>query len=885
MTKTNKKNIFLGLGITGILATVFGTSAALYFSAGTLENIANKREYVIRSNTPLTLDGYYFDTTSSYGTASSKSTQSLMNANAIRIQTTGETKFSNIDNKSIVISPSYSKLVLELAQELILTFENSANDIQQFVFNSDEANIIPKFSSKTLIPETVSLLSDNPESINSDNFKKLLNGKASLENGVLKPNLEGEYSLKSFGLTVKEDAFWVDSNGKQTKYKIHVKDFYYSYMRTWLFDTHFRRANGGSTDLDKYFIKESGTSTKFLEDNIYPNDYLFNLFGIDSKMIQNEEETIKKVNIKGVEKNAFTISALDSQTIPTNFDGLLSKIFLDSYLIPAAPSEFIDELVLKNKDIEYGEKNEKITGLAEKFGIYTYGQKRNDNLFASAYIPISGANNKIIFRKNNYFANEEFTKDEATLLQIIFEFSTSPTYGDQLFTNYFEKTVSEMPYTDFTQQQKIKIFGTSGSDEEAIDNGLLQVKQLNKTQLVQRTLLSTDPATINDPKKEKYYFNEEYAKIMYGSTIEKLASGKATTANSFFNGSGFELRTLLNASINWYTFINNSWKGSKALWLNHTAPNAKYNSTTSADASPIDFINELNSICYFDGIEKITITENDMKKQFTDNLNDSTEQFKTHKFKKIKSIIEKLLDKENVTKDKPLVWAISYPWADAAGQTQKIIQLEKIVEIIKSIDDRLQPHLLIPSTRDELLNFISRNKGISDFNGWGYDYEGIGSYLDGISHGKGISLLGAFSLYSNKENANLRARHPEFTKLSDDMFVELNDELPAGKKITDWINFTNKNNNQIDSYFGSEYKISTELAKFFLHYQEKISTEQITNLIIELNTIAGFAMESDNSINDPNATSLSLVLLEYYYPTTKSGILYLSDVRIGDKND
>ena len=221
----------------------------------------------------------------------------------------------------------------------------------------------------------------------------------------------------------------------------------------------------------------------------------------------------------------------------------------------------------------------------------------------------------------------------------------------------------------------------------------------------------------------------------------------------------------------------------------------------------------------------------------------------------------------------------------AGRHQQKIIQLEKIVEIIKSIDDRLQPHLLIPSTRDELLNFISRNKGISDFNEWGYDYEGIGSYLDGISHGKGISLLGAFSLYSNKENANLRARHPEFTKLSDDMFVELNDELPAGKKITDWINFTNKNNNQIDSYFGSDYKISTELAKFFLHYQEKISTEQITNLIIELNTIAGFAMESDNSINDPNATSLSLVLLEYYYPTTKSGILYLSDVRIGDKND
>jgi hypothetical protein len=43
-------------------------------------------------------------------------------------------------------------------------------------------------------------------------------------------------------------------------------------------------------------------------------------------------------------------------------------------------------------------------------------------------------------------------------------------------------------------------------------------------------------------------------------------------------------------------------------------------------------------------------------------------------------------------------------------------------------------------------------------------------------------------------------------------------------------------------------------------------------------------MESDISIDDSEATSLSLVLPEYLYPTTESGILYLSDIRLGDKN-
>ena len=50
MTKTNKKNLILWASVAVGFATIFGTSAALYFSAGNLQKITDKNEYLIRQN-------------------------------------------------------------------------------------------------------------------------------------------------------------------------------------------------------------------------------------------------------------------------------------------------------------------------------------------------------------------------------------------------------------------------------------------------------------------------------------------------------------------------------------------------------------------------------------------------------------------------------------------------------------------------------------------------------------------------------------------------------------------------------------------------------------------------------------------------------------------
>ncbi|MGL6125331.1 MAG: OppA family ABC transporter substrate-binding lipoprotein [Metamycoplasmataceae bacterium] len=887
MTKTSKKNLALWLGVSAGFAIVFGTSATLYFIAGELRNIASKKEYLIRNSSNLTLDGYYFDVTSTYGPAKDKAPQTIMTSNLIRVETTGETKFvrDGIAGDLIVSESSRERLVLDLAKEVVLTFKDSTGNIAKAIFDTDVAEINPSLSSKDK-PETVSLKSNNKRSVNSDNFSNLMLGSANLVDGVLVPSSSGSYEMISLGFTVKENVFWVDANGNRTQYKIKPDDFYYSYMRTWLYDTKYRRDNGGSAELDRYFINVSGTATRFTDEKEYPNDYLLGLFGISSSMLRNKATAVTQIEIDGSEKDMFTIHAIPTATNP-NFAAFLSKTLLNSYLLSPAPSEYIEELAEENKNIEYpiDAEEKKVTGQAHEFGIYTYGQRRIDNLFASAYVPVSGGNNRIVFEKNAHFANSEFLKDENTLERIIFEHSNSPSFNEQLFNNFFEGTVSEMPYHSLTQQQKIKIFGTNGDEQYAIRRGLLQVKQQNKSTLVQRTLVSTDPRKFTANDSGSYYFNDQYARLIYGSSIEELKNGVANTTNSFFNGTGYQLRTLFNASVNWYTFINNSSKGLKQLWLNNTAPNAKYNFST--DKTPFDFSDKINNIGYFkeDG-SKVVITEEEMQNSYLNNSNSIENQYKNVNFNEIKRLVEKILDDNNVTS--PLEWSIVYPYDDGVGNRVTIDQLELVAKTLRSLDDkgRINPTVFVPNNRDEMIDAVNSNKAVSDFNGWGYDYEGIGSFLDGISHGKGISLLGAFSLYSDPSNTTIRAQNPEFTKLSIRMKEHLNPILPQGLKVEDWVNFTNDDNNNIDAKFATAgFEVGTELAKFFLMYQEEIDENEITDLIIELNIISGFAMESDISIADARTTSLSLVLPEYFFPTTTEGILYLSDIRLGDKND
>ena len=370
---------------------------------------------------------------------------------------------------------------------------------------------------------------------------------------------------------------------------LKADDIWYSFMRTKLFDRDFRRTNGGSKDLDEYFIKKARTATLFQENGRFSNEYLFGFFDLDVTKLYERESAIQQATINGQIRQMFTFSALDS-TVPTNgFLAAVQKLLTNNLLFSAAPSQFIKELAANeqlnqnlgpNKDLE-------ISGKARQFGIYTYGQSRKDVLYASPYIPVSVVEDREIFNYNPYFANQTVVNEIAGQIkktdpntnrpirpvkQIIFEYSggiDTSTFNAQLFNSYLKGNVSQIAYADLTIEQRIKLFGNDqGSLEEiqqrAFDNGLQYTKVNNISTFVQRTLVQSNPT--NDVSTvDAYGFNDLYSQIVFGMDRNGLKAGTNTTTDNFFVGDGFEFRLLIQAAINWDAYVRQGYQNQQVL--------------------------------------------------------------------------------------------------------------------------------------------------------------------------------------------------------------------------------------------------------------------------------------------------------------------------------
>jgi hypothetical protein len=55
---------------------------------------------------------------------------------------------------------------------------------------------------------------------------------------------------------------------------------------------------------------------------------------------------------------------------------------------------------------------------------------------------------------------------------------------------------------------------------------------------------------ISSKLDKNYKFNENFAKLVYGSSLADIDSGKADTSESYLFGKGLSFRTLLYAAVN-----------------------------------------------------------------------------------------------------------------------------------------------------------------------------------------------------------------------------------------------------------------------------------------------------------------------------------------------
>lgn len=959
-----KKYLIIGSSVLVPVALI-SLGTGLYFGSSNLERISQKGIYNIKINEPLNNEGYKFDLSYSYGSISDSSKTSLLLINELlHLKNEGDFKYDQINN--VVIQPSYESYKFSLVDSIVLTFVKAGttiNDLKiadpnnsdlffQLIFDNDDDEIIPKPTNNNDFVLTKT--SKHPKSINNpDVFGKILSsGYLSQKIDLNDPNLiidttQHNFMMVNLGVTFNDNAYWVDSNGEKTKYKICAEDMFYSIKRTKLYDKKYRHAHGGSKDLDSYFIEETQTTKMFGENQKFPNEYLFEFFGIKKNDLYDKTKAIQPLlSNPNKEAYVFTFNIFNNnQTSDNTFvysnSEIINKYLINSLTFSLSPSQYIKEKYATNQNLNQT-KVGPIEGEAKEFGIYTYGQNREDVLYASYYVPVSSSGGREVYKYNKYHPDLEWINNVEkgyekngklykNLNTVILEYAggiDSSTFNNQTFNSFLSGTVSEMDYSLISDAQKQQLYGYDFNKEVLIANseanGLRATKTINISKLNSRTVWQAFPVN-----NVQYNFNDAYAKLVYGASIEELNKGSALVSNTFFGGIGLEFRNLIQASINWNQYIQTAYSGVRDAWLSGAAQDAKFSSTNPHSLKPTDFNEKgINDLYYLDenGVQQ-TVTLSQMKrlsgmtgeeldKEYGPGTSNDMQLAlsKSPQYSKIQKAMKALLDKfyrdNNLNENIKIEWEIPYSFADQ--DETKCKATEYIVNnVINGLDPRINAKFFKPTSRNEMLNAINQRRGAYNGNLWSYDYEGIGSYFAGFfSEGSGTNLLGAISIFakdptstnndlflnrlSKEQIKSLQTQYPLFTELAKYIAININNELGQNAdqsfKVENWDLINNKEMNNIVNFFNNPIKNPNNvkpidlipiLLKEFeteasweknVNLTEMQKGEKWTELIKEVNSIKGVSIDTETSITKLTNVNYVLFLKEYQIPISKYGI-------------
>ncbi|MBD5423388.1 MAG: hypothetical protein HDR43_02745 [Mycoplasma sp.] len=972
---------YLAIGSMILLPVgIISLTTGLYFGSNSPERISKNGIYSVKINETLNNEGYKYDLSATYGNITSTSKISLLLTNELlHLKSEGEFKYDQKTGK--VIQPSYESYKFGLANSIVLTFTsidstNKNNSTFQLIFDNDDDEITPAFDSNTNSQIVVSKVSKNPKSINNqDVFWKIISaGYLSKEIDLNNSNVANEidtndkkFILTNMGLTFDTGAKWVDSNGNETKYDICAEDMFYSIKRTWLFDKNYRQSHGGSKELDGYFVSKTQTTKLFGETQKFPNEYLFDFFGIIKNNLYKKETAIQKVSKNGNEVDAFIFSfdIFDQNGKPKtdvtfSVSDIIKKYLSNSLTFSLAPSQYIKEKHANNNIENNISGVGNISGEAKEFAIYTYGQTREETLYASCYIPVSSEAGREIYEYNKYYANKEWVdsvekgvvdkdgKIYKTINKVILDYTggiDSSTFINQTFNSFLSGTTSEMDYSLLSDAQKQKLYGSSLNQQELIinseKNGLRATKSVNTSKLTSRTVWQANPKD-----GLQYSFNDAYARLVYGSSVSELSEGKNSTANSFFGGRGLNFRNLIQASINWDYYIQWAYSGTRDAWLSGAAQDAIFSSTDANSLTPVLFNEKgLNDLFYInDKGEQKTVTLSEMKKLTSMTGEELDKEYgsgtsldmqlaisRSPKYAEIQASVRKILDdfySENEeldpSKEKDKIdWEIPYSFADQ-DETKCNATEYMVVKVINGLDPRLNARFLKPTSRNEMLAAINQKRGAYNANLWGYDYEGIGSYIAAFtSDGSGSNVMGAIGIFSkdtstsdstlfdvknnrlSKDEVNkLQSLYPKFTELAKFVAQKVNDELSANNanvydayKPENWDLISNKDMNNIVAFFKDETNNPNNVAPIsllpviFKMFESESSWEKDNNksaeekgqawadLIKEINSIKGVSIDTESSVDKLTNVNYVLYLSEYVIPVSKYGINLYSDYK------
>ncbi|AAT27938.1 OppA family ABC transporter substrate-binding lipoprotein [[Mycoplasma] mobile] len=947
-----KKFIKFSIGSTILVGIVGGVVAAAVINqnrTSSIEGFTNanelslsrKRQYIQEFNSSLPTPNYNYDYSASFGGLNSIITSNT-SAGMFRLETLNSPVFNN--STGAVEIPTLVRYKMIYGSKIIVTYANGATrEFDNDNVDQPSPEDFAKNNSAVFFQTSQDL-----RSINSPEFVTALNPIDPLAPKAIKLQIGIKQGLK-----------WTDVNGNATKYEIVPEDFYYSFMRTNLLTASFRRANGGSKEIDDA-LRTIGVSTRFGDTDRYSNAYLFGIFNVSSQDILDRTKTITTIN----GEKYFTLNATSEQ-IGANFYDTFSKLLNNDLTLSAAPSQFIQEMSQKQSSLPFETNPTNISGLAKEFQIYDYGfesipsgplngltsvanreYRSTTTLFASPYIPttIDPAAGRLIYRQNrNYVefldSNRNFVDDNTLISEQIERYIPSinqDVFIQQSFNSFRNKDIDILGYNFLSNAQ-----------QQQVSQIARRTTQLVNNQLLLRTVPVSAPSGggIDANGNSKYNFNNAYALLNYGHDLASLNTGNVATTEAYFGGFGQRFRSILQSAINWYSYASTVSAQEASPWINTFAPdafiggidqNSSSHSTLRTGNTTLDGTNNtftvqdviakrdangnrifsienvvanietvVNELFLLNSNFEVLDSTNSLKDYhvFLQNLSNLTNQFKSLVFEKAALEMKTLLDEFyalHPNTNRTIDWNLSYTFIGTPSNAVTSAYNE-VVNTINALDSRLNVSFYVPSTVPNILARITGGFSSTQFSGWGYDYNGIGTAFDGTTHGNATGIVQAFSYYSKLDpNHQLVRTFPEFYKVSL-AFKEIvgngttNPEFRVAIPFDQWDALTNNQLNHLEESLrvqigtnpdGSPIfsNISEAFAKFWIGYQNRKTNRDLIALAREFNTIKGNSLEMSRTGNQSTVSSgnLTNVLVQprFSLPVFVRGVLYQNDIRI-----
>lgn len=327
-------------------------------------------------------------------------------------------------------------------------------------------------------------------------------------------------------------------------------------------------------------------------------------------------------------------------------------------------------------------------------GFYTYyTYDWNQYITGGQYFVKDVADRYVSFSRNQHYTNEEFTSRTDTVNNFTYEMvATKSGVSDiTIFDgykqgNYVSAAQSNVPAGEL---------GKVNSNPEGYGKTYIKGRTTSSQVQSRWTKFNFIPNFANDGDAKQVFFNDAFAKVMYGKDLRTLRNEQKANQKSYdwvehaVAGTGVQFRSSIYSVINWLAATDH--RNNTQEWLSNVAPEQTLPKSGNVTTTPIESEKIYSSYAVNAGathsLTQITHKERQDSIYNTNTQNNKYYAGSVEDIAAAKANIKKALDDANIMEGEKVTFELSIDYSSYPKKVREA--LDSIRTAINGLDDRL----------------------------------------------------------------------------------------------------------------------------------------------------------------------------------------------------